>query len=105
MQLIIAVVCIRSNAEFKIIYRPHAILLFFLAPKNKFYKMRRVVHLFGKALRETGQATDRLGLTISGNDLFKEPFSRHRPVMNLFEQVSSLICIIFSFHIILRLLM
>lgn len=50
--------------------------------------MLRASHLFGKAMRETGQALDRLGLTVSGNELFKETFSRHRPVMNLFDKVN-----------------
>jgi gamma-carbonic anhydrase len=49
--------------------------------------MRKAVHLFGTALRETGQAMDRLGLTFSGNEIYKETFSRHRPVMNLFDKV------------------
>ena len=51
--------------------------------------MRRVSHLFGKALRETGQALDRIGLTVSGNELFKETYSRHRPVMNIFDKVTA----------------
>ena len=49
--------------------------------------MRRVIHLFGTALRETGQAVDRLGLTLSNNEIFRETFSRHRSVMNLFDKV------------------
>jgi len=49
--------------------------------------IRKTSHLFGRALRETGQALDRIGLTISGNELFKETYSRHRPVMNLYEKV------------------
>ncbi len=49
--------------------------------------MRRAVHLLGKAFRETGQALDRLGLTVAENELYKETFSRHRPVMNLFDKV------------------
>lgn len=49
--------------------------------------MRRAVHLFGKAFRETGQALDRLGLTVAENELYKETFARHRPVMNLFDKV------------------
>mmetsp|Transcript_54822 Transcript_54822/g.111894 ORF Transcript_54822/g.111894 Transcript_54822/m.111894 type:complete len:231 (+) Transcript_54822:43-735(+) len=48
--------------------------------------MRRASHLFGRALRETGQAVDRLGLTFANNDMFKETFSRHRSIMNLFDQ-------------------
>lgn len=49
--------------------------------------MRRVSNLFGRALRETGQAIDRLGLNLKGHDIFNETFSRHRPVMNLFDKV------------------
>lgn len=51
--------------------------------------MRRATHLFGRALRETGQAIDRLGLTVSNNEIYKETFSRHRNVMNLFDKVSA----------------
>jgi len=46
----------------------------------------KAVHLFGRALRETGQALDRFGLTIAGNEIFNESFSRHRPVMSLVEK-------------------
>lgn len=49
--------------------------------------MRKAVHLFGKAFRETGQALDRLGLKVAEHDIYKETFSRHRPVMNLFDKV------------------
>lgn len=49
--------------------------------------MRKVVHGLGKALRETGQAIDRVGLTVSGDEIFKENFSKHRSVMNLFDKV------------------
>ena len=49
--------------------------------------IRRTSHLFGRALRETGQALDRLGLTISGNEIFNETYSRHRPIMNLYDKV------------------
>ena len=49
--------------------------------------MLRISNIFGRALRETGQALDRVGLTIAENDIFKETFSRHRPVMNLFDKV------------------
>jgi len=50
--------------------------------------MKRVSNLLGRALRETGQALDRVGLTISGNEIFKETYSRHRSVMNIFDKVS-----------------
>lgn len=50
--------------------------------------MQRIPHLIGRAVRETGQALDRLGLTIAGNEIFKDTVSRHRPVMNLFDKVT-----------------
>jgi hypothetical protein len=49
--------------------------------------MRKAVHLFGRALRETGQALDRLGLVVAENEIFNETYSRHRNVMNLFDEV------------------
>jgi uncharacterized lipoprotein len=49
--------------------------------------MKVVSNLFGRALRETGQALDRIGLTIAGNEVFRDTFSRHRAVMNLFDKV------------------
>ncbi|KAJ1441775.1 hypothetical protein B484DRAFT_427032 [Ochromonadaceae sp. CCMP2298] len=49
--------------------------------------MKRATHLFGKALRETGQAVDRVGLTFANNEIFNETFSRHRPVMSLFDKM------------------
>eukprot|EP01039_Chlorochromonas_danica_P004546 gene4546-4984_t len=48
--------------------------------------MRRAVHLLGRAFRETGQALDRLGLTIAERDIFNETYARHRPVMNLYDK-------------------
>lgn len=48
--------------------------------------MQRVMFELGKALRETGQAIDRIGLRAIDKPIFKEPFSRHRPVMNLFQK-------------------
>ncbi len=44
---------------------------------------RHATNLLGKALRETGQALDRLGLTISGVESFRSTLSRHRQVMPL----------------------
>lgn len=52
--------------------------------------IRRASHLFGTAIRETGQAMDRLGLVITENDIYKETFSRHRPVMNIYDKVPML---------------
>lgn len=51
--------------------------------------MRKATHVLGRAFRETGQALDRLGLTVAENEIYKETFSRHRPVMNLFDQVDA----------------
>ena len=47
--------------------------------------MKRAVPLF--FARATGQALDRVGLTVSGTELFKETYARHRPIMNLFDKV------------------
>jgi len=47
---------------------------------------RRAAHLFGTAIRESGQALDRLGLMITGNDIYKEVFSRHRPIMKIYDK-------------------
>ena len=48
--------------------------------------MQRVTHLVGRAIRETGQAMDRLGLTIAGNEIFRDHLSRHRTVQSLFDK-------------------
>lgn len=45
--------------------------------------IRKAAFEFGKCVRETGQALDRLGLRMLENNSFKEKFSRHRQVMNL----------------------
>ena len=47
------------------------------------------MHYFGRALRETGQAMDRVGLTIAENEIFRETFTRHRSVMNIYDKVRS----------------
>ncbi len=49
--------------------------------------MRRFTHGLGKALRETGQAIDRLGLMVGNKNSFLENFARNRPIMNLFDKV------------------
>jgi hypothetical protein len=49
--------------------------------------IRRVGHLFGKALRETGQAIDRLGLRVVDKELYRDTFSRHRPIMTIYDKV------------------
>jgi hypothetical protein len=71
---------------------------FFRAKKEKQQKkekMRKALHLFGRAFRETGQALDRFGLKYAEQDIYKETFSRHRPVMNLFDKVKSLFLYVF----------
>jgi len=45
---------------------------------------------FGIALRETGQALDRLGCRLSGSYAFKETLNRHRTVMNYEGYVPSI---------------
>lgn len=52
--------------------------------------LRRTVHMLGRAFRETGQALDRLGLTVAERDIFNDTFTRHRPIMNLYDLVSAL---------------
>lgn len=44
---------------------------------------RHATNLLGKALRETGQQLDRIGLTITGVEAFKSTLSRHRQIMPL----------------------
>ena len=34
---------------------------------------------------------DRLGLVITENDIYKETFSRHRPVMNIYDKVNGFV--------------
>lgn len=46
----------------------------------------RAVYALGRALRETGQAVDRVGLRALDYPVFKESFSRHRSVSNLFDK-------------------
>lgn len=50
-------------------------------------QMRKAIHNLGRALRETGQAVDRYGLKAAESEVFNETFSRHRPVMRLFDKV------------------
>jgi uncharacterized lipoprotein len=49
---------------------------------------RKAVHYFGRALRETGQALDRVGLRVAENEVFRDTFTRHRPTMVLNDKVS-----------------
>ena len=39
--------------------------------------------MFGKALRETGHAMDRMTLTINENEIFRDILARHRQMMPL----------------------
>ena len=48
--------------------------------------MQRVIATAGKALRETGQALDRMGMRGQDNWVFLEKICRHRTLMNLFDQ-------------------
>jgi carbonic anhydrase/acetyltransferase-like protein (isoleucine patch superfamily) len=48
--------------------------------------LKRALYEVGRALRETGQAIDRIGLRALEKPIYKEPFSRHRTVMNLYEK-------------------
>lgn len=47
---------------------------------------RRVIYEAGKSLRETGQALDRFALRLTNETSFLEKFSRHRQIMNLYDQ-------------------
>ena len=49
--------------------------------------MSRFGHLFGRALRETGQALDRAALRMEGNEIYQETYTRHRAVMSMFGKV------------------
>ncbi len=64
--------------------------------------MRKAVHLLGRAFRETGQALDRLGLIVAENEIFRETYSRHRPVMNLFEKVQLISLFILVIYVLSR---
>lgn len=48
--------------------------------------LRKGFNNLGKAFRETAQALDRVGVSASGSDSFKELWSRHRPLMALFDK-------------------
>lgn len=52
--------------------------------------MKRVLFELGRALRETGQHIDQIGLRAINKPIFTEPFSRHRSVMNLFQKFPTL---------------
>ncbi|KAD2805889.1 hypothetical protein E3N88_39266 [Mikania micrantha] len=46
----------------------------------------RAAYTVGFWIRETGQAMDRLGSRLQGNNLFKQQLSRHRTLMNVFDK-------------------
>nr|BAF32946.1 putative gamma-type carbonic anhydrase [Pleurochrysis haptonemofera] len=48
--------------------------------------LKRVAVGVGKALRDTGQAIERMGCRAQDNFIFNEPYCRHRAVMNLYDQ-------------------
>ena len=50
--------------------------------------MSLVVHLFGRALREIGFAVDRQALRFSVHEIFQDTFTRHRPIMPMWQKVS-----------------
>lgn len=52
--------------------------------------LQRVGYMFGRALRETGQALDRAGMRIQGDYAFKETLNRHRRLMALYDQKPAL---------------
>jgi len=51
--------------------------------------VKKALYVTGRAVRETGQALDRLGCAIQGRLAFKEQLSRHRRLMPLFDKVPS----------------
>lgn len=55
--------------------------------------MAQFMQMLGRALRETGQAMDRLGLAAMDlENTFRVPLSRHRQLMNLGEKVPVTSC-------------
>ncbi|KAM0010542.1 putative trimeric LpxA-like superfamily protein [Helianthus debilis subsp. tardiflorus] len=46
----------------------------------------RAAYTVGFWIRETGQAMDRLGSRLQGNNFFKEQLSRHRTLMNVYDK-------------------
>lgn len=49
--------------------------------------IRRFAYVLGRAVRETGQALDRVGCRLQGNYSFVEQLSRHRRIMNLYDKI------------------
>ncbi|XP_071731500.1 gamma carbonic anhydrase 1, mitochondrial-like [Rutidosis leptorrhynchoides] len=49
----------------------------------------RAAYTVGFWIRETGQAMDRLGSRLQGNNFFKEQLSRHRTLMNVYDKAPS----------------
>ena len=52
--------------------------------------MARVMHALGTALRETGQALDRIGCSFQGSNVFREAISKHRTIQQIYEKVPKL---------------
>jgi len=48
--------------------------------------LKSLRYQLGWSIRETGQALDRAGLSCMGSNLFKQPISRHRKIMNLYDK-------------------
>ena len=48
--------------------------------------LKRAVNVLGMAVRESGQALDRVGCRLQNNHIFKEKFSRHRSIMNIYNK-------------------
>ncbi|KAK1422250.1 hypothetical protein QVD17_25230 [Tagetes erecta] len=46
----------------------------------------RAAYTVGFWIRETGQAMDRLGSRLQGNNFFKQQLSRHRTLMNVYDK-------------------
>jgi carbonic anhydrase/acetyltransferase-like protein (isoleucine patch superfamily) len=52
--------------------------------------MSRVFFALGTALRETGQALDRVGCSMQGSSAFREIISKHRAVRSVYEKTPAL---------------
>jgi hypothetical protein len=58
---------------------------------------RKAIHYFGRALRESGQALDRLGLVVAENEIFRETFTRHRKLMTIMDKVTRIFAQMYNF--------
>ena len=52
--------------------------------------MSRFMFSIGTALRETGQALDRIGCSMQGSNAFREAISKHRTIMGIYEKTPAL---------------